>query len=436
MKTKFCITTLCKSAALALALFATQVPERAAAQSLFEAVITVNDAPITRFELEQRTRMLQLLRAPGDPRKLAREQLIEDRLKLQAARRDGIEVSEEEVQAGMDRFASQGGLTGEELAQRFEGAGVSEESFRAFIRAGVTWAELTRAKFGPRVSVTEEDIDRAREAIGRGGGVEVLMSEIIIPYTPQTQEQVEETARRIAEVTSESAFSAEARRYSATRTKGNGGRLPWTPISDLPPALQGIVLSLAPGDVTDPLPLEGAIALFQLRDIRETEVPEPTYAAIEYAAYYIAGGRSKAAIARAQRIEADTDTCDDLYGIAQGQPESVLERGSKAPGEIPQDIAYELSKLDPGEVSYALTRANGETLVLLMLCGRSETIEDEEPVVTAEDETTADSEAGEQQALSLSETERLSRQIGDQRLNSYAQGYLAELKADARIVEK
>ena len=422
-------TTFC--AALVL----TALPGRATAQGLFDAVITVNNAPITRFELEQRARMLQLLRAPGDPQKLAREQLIEDKLKLQAARSVGYEVSEEELQIAMDRFASRANLTGAELVKLLGQAGVAEETYRDFVRAGFTWAELTRAKFGPRVAVTEDDLERARQATGTAGGVQVLLSEIIMPYTPATQAQVEERARRIAEIDSESAFSAQARRYSATRTAGRGGRMPWTPIGQLPPVLQGIVLGLAPGDVSDPLPLQGAIALFQLRDIMETDVPDPTYAAIEYAAYYIDGGRSEAALKRAHVIEEGTDTCDDLYGIAQGQPTSVLERGSKAPGEIPSDIAIELAKLDPGEVSTAITRANGQTLVLLMLCGRSLQIE-EDPAVTADaGETTADSEEGEAAAIALSQTQILSERIGNQRLESYAEGYLAQLLAEARIVE-
>ena len=44
--------------------------------------------------------------------------------------------------------------------------------------------------------------------------------------------------------------------------------------------------------VTDPLPLQGAVALFQLRDIEETGYPRPDFAAIDYAAYYMAGGRN------------------------------------------------------------------------------------------------------------------------------------------------
>jgi len=419
---------------LALGLGLGQAPAPASAQGLFEPVIKVNGDAVTRYELEQRTRLLTLLRAPADPARLAHDQLIEDRLKLQAAKAQGIAVSEEAVREGMERFASQGNLTGDQMIKLLAQGGVAEQTFYEFVRAGLTWRELTQARFGPRVSVSEEDLERARAAISSGTGVRVLLSEIIIPYTPQTEEQVLSRAKRISEMTSESAFSAQARQYSATPSRDRGGRMPWTPITKLPPILRPLVLGLAPGEVTEPLPLQGAVALFQMRGIEETDVPEPEYAAIEYAAYYIPGGRTEAALARAAQIDADTDTCDDLYGIAQGQPPSVLERGSKAPSDIPDDIAIELSRLDPGEISTTLTRANGETLVLLMLCGRTAVLpgaeEQAAPAATGEGE-----EAAEDTTAAPDVTQQLSMQIANQRLDSFSRGYLEQLRSEARIIE-
>ena len=170
-----------------------------------------------------------------------------------------------------------------------------------------------------------------------------------------------------------------------------------------------MLLGLTPGEVTDPLPIPNALALFQLRDIEETSAPSPEYAAIEYAAYYMAGGRSPETLARAAKLASQVDVCDDLYGIAKGQPEAALDRGSKAPGEIPQDIAYELAKLDPGEVSTALTRSDGNTLVFLMLCGR----------------TAALNETASREEVAL--------QLRQQRLSGYSDSLLEELRADARI---
>lgn len=384
----------------------------ARAQNLFDTAIKVNDLSITQYEIDQRARMLTLFRAPGDPRKLAREQLIEDRLKVDAANAIGFELEPEQIEAGMEEFAARVNLSAEELVQALSQQGVDPTTFRDFVAAGLTWREYTRARFGSRVSVNEDDIERARNATSGTAGVRVLLSEIIIPVQPGQEQEVQERASQISEFTTEAQFSSAARQFSASRTAGRGGRMDWVPITQLPEGLRAVVLGLGPGEVSDPLPLEGAIALFQLRDIEETEAPNPEYEAIEYAAYYIAGGRSDRALATAREIEADVDTCDDLYGVAFGQPPEVLERGSKAPNEIPSDIAVELAKLDPGEVSYSLTRANGETLVVLMLCGRVRAIEGEGP-----------------------SAEQLTNFISSRRLESFANGFLEQLRAEARIVE-
>jgi len=385
-----------------------------AAQNIFEPVIFVNDQAVTRFEIEQRARMLTLFRAPGDPNRLAREQLTEERIKLDAARASGIVLEDDIVNAGMEEFASRVNMNREQFVQALEGAGVSESRFREFVRAGITWRELTRARFANRVSVSDSDLERATLALTGGASVRVLLSEIIIPVAnPADAEEKQVIAARIAEATSENEFAAAARRYSAAPSAGQGGRMNWVQLSDLPAGLRQVVLSLGPGEVSDPLPIDGALALFYMRDIEETSVPAPQYSTIEYAAYYIPGGRSDQARARAAEVRAMVDVCDDLYGVAQGQPPEVLERGSKAPEEIPADIAAELARLDPGEVSTNITRANGQTLVFLMLCGRSPKLDGEQPTV-----------------------EDLSNFIRNQRIQSFAEGYLAQLRAEARIVER
>ena len=48
----------------------------APATAQFSPVIQVGDKVITGFELDQRRRMLELFRTPGDLKEVAREQLI------------------------------------------------------------------------------------------------------------------------------------------------------------------------------------------------------------------------------------------------------------------------------------------------------------------------------------------------------------------------
>ena len=382
------------------------------AQNLFAPVARVNDAVVTEFEVQQRLRFLQVLNAPDATRDAVIDVLIEDRLRLRAATDAGVQLNEEQITAGLDEFASRANLPREEFIAALGQAGVSEETFRDFVVVNLAWRDLIRARYGARVQISESDIDKALGSAGTSGGLRVLLSEIIIPAPPPRAAQAAAIAERITQTNSVEQFSAFAREYSATASRGQGGRLPWTPIEQLPPAIQPLIMALAPGEVTAPLPIPNGIALFQLRDIEETGRPRREYSSIEYAAYYIPGGRSPEALSRAAQVRTQVDRCDDLYGIAKGQPERVLDRVTKSPAEIPQDIAIELSKLDPGEVSTALTGSDGNTLVFLMLCNR-----------TAEGNQEAD-------------REQVAGALRQNILQGYSEQLLEQLRADARIARQ
>lgn len=381
-----------------------------AAQSLFSPAIRVNDDVITRFELQERATFMRLLRAPGNPAELAERDLINDRLKVPLLREAGIELSVEEVEAGMDEFAARAQLSRQEFIKALNSSGVSEETFRDFVKINVAWRDYVRARFLSTARPTDAEIDRALGRDGSGSGVRVLLSEIIMPVTPQTIASVQARAEQISTVTTLAAFSSAARRHSATATRGRGGRMNWMPLSQLPAPLRPLVLALSPGEVTAPISLPNAIALFQLRDIEETGDAQPEYAAIEYAVYHMAGGRSAETLAQAKRIGETVDTCKDLYGVAYGQPEEVLEIKSQAPAEIPRDIALELAKLDDGEVSTALTSSGGQNLILVMMCGRTAAINEN---VNREDVANA---------------------LVQQRLNARSKSLLDQLRADAVVI--
>jgi peptidyl-prolyl cis-trans isomerase SurA len=382
-------------------------PVMTAAQ--FAPAITVNDSVVSEFEIDQRVIMLRAFRTPGNLKDVAREQLIEDRLKLEALNSAGLRITDEGLVDAMAEFATRGNLELDQFITVLGQSGVSEETFRDFIRVNVSWRDFIRTRFNDRAQVSEADIDLALGQSGASSSIEVLLSEIIIPAPPERAQQANATADRIAQLTSTSAFEAEARRVSALPSRTRGGRLDWLPISNYPAGLRGLLLNLAPGEITAPLPITNGVALFQMRGVREVPRAAPEAAAIEYAAFYIAGGLSERGLAAARRIDARVDTCDDLYGVAQGLPEDQLERDVLPPADIPADVAMELAKLDTGETSYVLTRANGETLVFLMMCGRTPALDDGV------------------------DRETIRGQLRTQRLNTYADALLADLRAAATI---
>ncbi|MBT5295715.1 MAG: peptidylprolyl isomerase [Octadecabacter sp.] len=375
----------------------------------FAPVIVINDAVVSEFEIDQREAMLRVFRTPGDLQQVARDQLIEDRLKLEALNAAGLRITPEGLRGAMGEFSARENMDVDQFIAVLGQAGVAEETFRDFVRVNVSWRDYIRSRFGDRAQVSEAEIDQALGQSSGSAGIEVLLNEIIIAAPPPRAASALATAQRIAQLTSTSAFEAEARRVSALPSRTRGGRLDWLPITNYPAGLRGLLLDLAPGQVTAPITITDGVALFQMRGLREVNQVAPEPAEIEYAAFYIAGGLTDRALREAQSIDNRVDTCDDLYGVAQGLPEDRLQRDVLPPADIPTDVAMILATLDTGETNYSLTRANGETLVFLMMCGRT-------PVL------------GEGV-----DRETVRNQLRSQRLATYADALLADLRAAATI---
>lgn len=377
----------------------------AQAQDLFAPRLYVNGQVITEYEVIQRALFLKLLRAPGDPTQEALKALTEDRLRTAEAKRLGLTVTEEQVMAGMEEFAARANLTAEQLVAELEKVGIAPETFRDFVSAGLLWREAVRGRFAGQVSVTEADVDKALQSLTRPRALKVLVSELVIPAQPGEEEAAMDLAARISQdIDSEGEFAAAARRHSAAPTAGNGGRLEWMPLANLPPSIAGQILALGDGKASAPIAVPGAVVLFLLRDVAQDETAEPLSVSVEYARYLVPDDPE-----RIGQIIAASDRCLDLYGTAEGLSEDQLSIQTQAMSEVPQDIALELARLDPGEVSTALKRPGGR--LLLMLCGRS--VDSETPPSRDDIRT----------------------QVQNQKLDGLAEGYMAELKAAAIIRE-
>lgn len=380
------------------------------AQGQFAPAITVNDSVITVYELQQRAKLLELFRTPGDPNSIAREQLIDDRLKQQQLDLAGLRLTDETLQTEVEAFAERANLTLDQFVTILNQNGVERATLEEFVRSGVTWRDYIRNRFGDQARVSEAEIDAA---LRRGGssnsGIEVLLNEIIIAAPPPRAAAAMARAQQISQLTSTAAFEAQARQVSALPSRARGGRLDWLPVTNYPPQIQALLLGLAPGEVTAPLSIPNGVALFQMRAVREVPSAPPAATAIEYAAFYLPAG-SDGGVSAAANLAGRVDTCDDLYGEAQGLPENVLERSTLPVAEIPQDVAIELARLDRGEVSTNLTRSAGQTRVFLMLCNR---------------------EFGDGEPLSR---DAVSTQLRSQRLGALAAGLLDDLRASAIII--
>ena len=374
----------------------------------FAPVAIVDGATVTEYQVAQRQLFLSLLRAPGADRASVIDTLVDETVQVRAARAQGIEIGSEALDAGLVEFAARAQLTPEQFVAELERGGVAPETFRDFVRNGLYWRTLVQARFGATARPTEAEL---RGLLPREGGgpaeIRVLLSEIALPLTPENEAAQRALAERLSrDVRSQAAFEAAAREVSASASAAEGGRIDWLALGQLPPPVASAVLTLGPGETSAPVDLGSFIALFQLRDLDESAAVAGDPTLVEWAEYLIPGGRSPEALAEAGRVRARAATCEDLYAVARGQPAERLTRRSAEVSTLPADLRQALAPLDADEATTLLS--DGGTLRFVMLCARGAAPDD-------------------------ARLEALGQTLLNDRLVGFADGYLAELRADAVI---
>ena len=395
------------------------------AQNLFQPVVYVNDSAVTRYEVDQRQRFMKVIGAPDTSAQVAEQALIDDRLRVQAAKQIGVTITPEGLQRGMDEFAGRAGLDSATFIARLEGAGIEAGVFRDFVEAGTVWRDVVRARLVGQIEVSEAEIDQQLKRVIETPIIDrVSLSELIIPAPPGQEQQALQLAQRIAgsNPTPEQ-FAQAARQYSASPSAQSGGQLATVALDNLPPSLRPIVTALQPGQVTQPLPVDGAVVLFLLRDAQGSLRAGAREQVLDYLTLRMTS------VADAAALAARTRSCDEFYADAGPQAAAQVQRQTQSQAAIPTLIATRLASLDADEAGVVPMGAGAE---LVMLCSR-------QPALAAQAEvpTTALPEDGVENAIpqtgGIPDREAVKDQLFNDKINTAAEGLLADLRADAII---
>lgn len=413
-----------------------------AADGLFVPALFVNDSAISEYELDQRILFLRALNFSGDVEEQARTGLIEDKLRLQAAKVAGVLPGEVEVTRGMQEFAGRSNVSLQQFVQALGQKGVAPETYRDFVRAGVAWRGVIRQLYGGTVRITDAEVDRALSDTALRGSARVLLSELIIPAPPgQEADALAQVEELKASIRGEADFAAAARQYSASASAQSGGQIDWLDVGKLPPALRQMVLGLAPGQVSDPLPIPNAYALFLMRGLQATTEKPQVAIDVDYVEVILPEGPEGQTWA--STLMAKADTCADVIGLTSKLPQQQVIHTVQPAGAVPRDVGLELARLDTFETSFSLRR--GGNRVFLMLCGRT---------MAPVDETAANGLGDVQEApdanapgpkepkptptreeLIAKQRETMRMTLTNQRLSELSEQYMQQLKAAAIIRE-
>ncbi|MBI3393550.1 MAG: peptidyl-prolyl cis-trans isomerase [Nitrospirae bacterium] len=250
-------------------------PAEAGSVVLDRIVAVVNDEVILLSELEEERIRIEKESKPqpgAAPSVLPspRQQLvrlIEKRLELQAARREGIAVSDADVDRALEEIKAQNRMTEADFNQALAEEGLSLPQYRRRLQDQIMGGRLYEKVLKGKTVVSDAEIAKEYEEHGDrySRPVEVRVRHMFFASSPAA---LQDAGTALARVGRGEAFADVARAVSQAPSARDGGDLGFLVRGTLADQLDQAVFSLAPGETSAPIPMSDGVHLLQAAERR------------------------------------------------------------------------------------------------------------------------------------------------------------------------
>lgn len=272
------ISALAISAIVATGLVFWSISNTVLAQTSLRIAAIVNDEIISGFDLESRLRLVMMSsRLPNHPEVQRRfrpqilRNLVEERLRMQEAKRIGIKISRHEIQQAVTDLERRNNIPAGTMAKLLSQNGLDTLALEKRLESELAWSRVVRRRVRASADVNQEDVETEITRIEADKGKpEYLISEIFLqPTSDQSNNQIQKFARRVVQqVRSGASFSALATTISLSASASLGGDMGWVRPDQLDPKVAKRAVTLGPGDISEPILATDGIYIVQLRDRR------------------------------------------------------------------------------------------------------------------------------------------------------------------------
>lgn len=232
---------------------------------------------------------------------------VDEKIKLQEAAANGIEISDADMENGMKNFAKANGVSVSQLKKMLKQAQVDEDVFRSQMKAELAWARLVQRKAAQSSDVSQSEVDDALANITQDIKTpKFMVSEIVIP-----KKQAAHINDLVGNLRQDPRFELYAMQFSQSPSARGGGHLGWVNKGQLAAPLEKALENMKEGDISNPIPLGSDYYILRLEKKYRPGVdkaPVPDAATVkqmleskkleETAAKYLRDLRNKAVIER------------------------------------------------------------------------------------------------------------------------------------------
>jgi peptidyl-prolyl cis-trans isomerase SurA len=245
-------------------------------------VAVVNSEAITQLELNSRLaqveRQLTSQKVQLPPHDVLERQILErmivDQAQAQFAKDSGIQVTDIEVEAAIQRIADGNRMNAREFRIALEKDGIAWDKFREEIRQEMTFSRLREREVEGRIVVSDSEVDNYLDSAAHANSSQsVLLAHIILRVPEQADSAKVAGIRSRAEqalqqVRGGEDFGRVAASYSDAPDGLTGGVIDWRPVDRLPGPYVEAVRNLKPGEISPLIRTSAGFHIVKLVDRR------------------------------------------------------------------------------------------------------------------------------------------------------------------------
>ena len=391
--------------------------------SVVKATAIVNGDVITQTDVQQRLQLLAIANGtpiPAAERDRLAEQvlrnLIDEDLQIQAAKDDKIVIKKADIDKTVVRVAQNVKQSPDQLATYLDQNGSNIKSLRRQIEAEIAWQRLQRDKIEDSVTVGDDEVKAVLAKLNASKGTqEYRVGEIYLSATPSTERQILDNANKIlTQLRSGASFAAYARQYSEASTAAVGGDLGWVRPEQLPSPIANALRQMPTGSISNPIPVAGGFSIIAIQDTRKILTPDPrdSILSLKQVSIVFPKGTSREVaepiVARFADAARNVGGCGGAEKLATDFHGEIVTQDNVKMRDLPEALQRLMVPMQVGQATQPFGSLD-EGVRVLVMCGRDEV---------------------DQSAPSYDD---IYQQLNEERLNSRARRYLADLRRDAVI---
>ncbi len=358
------------------------------AQVVQRIAAVVNDSVISGYDLDQRLGLVVATAGvQPTPENIERirpqilRTLIDERLQIQEARDNNIDISDEEIDEAIERLGARNNMSREQIEDFLGRVNVNIETLRIQVLAELAWSELVQSRFGPRVSVTDSEIDTVLDRIvNQSEQASYLVSEVFLPVeNPSEEAEARESAQELAtQIRQGGDIRAIASQFSQAPTAATGGDAGWVLDGQLPDSLNQELRRMQVGQVSDPIRTVSGYYILQLRDRRlggDEQDPMNAEITIEAISIPFQEDMPRPELAQiSQRVQAALEkpvACGQVQSIGQSiHPDTGFQRLEDRPiRSFPEQVRGTFVQMPTNQWSQPTRTGSG--LEIIVICERN-----------------------------------------------------------------